>query len=259
MAKADGSCVASAGVKLEVIHESLLVLANRDAAQTRRQSAARRLIEQLRVLVRCWRYTNYQSNPFRVPDSMVDDAIQHVALVASIGNSRFRGRHPREALAWCTRILQNHWASEWRWRSRFPQTAVDLGADGQRIGLSTGQVTATQPVQEFRIALSRLRERAKSHLHSTRQPRAANSLFAAVCCYLDNVSGVPLARQLERWGSPLQVAQARDWARARNRIYQYHRRGRAILLELGATPYEARSSSMRQTDRPDIATPISFT
>ena len=66
--------------------------------------AARTLLGQLRSWVsnhglsRYWRWVRPANRAV-----LLEDAIQHVAVVASTGKTRFRGTTPAEAVVWCRR------------------------------------------------------------------------------------------------------------------------------------------------------------
>lgn len=220
----------------EKIFDSLRLLA-RDSSPLVRQQAARQLIVQLRILVRSrgfWAKAGWRMGPQRIPIWTAEDAIQHVLLVASTGGSRFRGEHAKEAIAWCHRVLNNFAISEWRWRSRFRAWPATPPQPAHAVALPFEVAVEPSAIQEPRTALLRIRLWAQAHLQQTRRPRAASSLFDAVCCYLDDLEGVSIERQLERWASstkPMGDDPEGDRERARNRLYQYHRRGKAVLME----------------------------
>lgn len=216
------------GVEPRRLHEALVTLSSDDASVSARDSAARQLLQQLSSLAPfCLsRYLptaarRYGAGP---PVSVLDDAIQHVAIVATTGRARFRGTHPSEAVAWCWSVLSNQVRSELRWQSRH-QNIEPFAFPPELI-----QAAPT----EAAMAVRRLRQDLLKYLRQTRTPRAAHSLFRAACCFLDHLMGAPLDRQIARWagGRARQDLEPSQVRRARNRIYQYHRRGRLVLNEL---------------------------
>ncbi|HEY5957670.1 MAG TPA: hypothetical protein VIV60_13995 [Polyangiaceae bacterium] len=219
------------------LYEALCSLAQTDVERSTRECAARALLTQLRLIVR----TNYRLGTIRRescwlgPTSpILEDAIQHTALVASTGGARFHGTSEWEALAWCARVLSNYLRTELRIRQRIQVTSAIMECN-----IETASATATieksvSASQEKSCTLHGLRENIREHLNLTRRPRAASSLFTAVCCYLDHIAGVPLDAQLKRWVNERNNAPSTpsSFGRARNRVYQYHHRGREVLMEL---------------------------
>lgn len=219
-----------------MVLDALRQLARDDVNSASREIAARVLLVELRRLAKSRRRlgrNGHLTSNLAVSGWAVDDAIQHAALVACTGNTRFRGTDQREAVAWCTRVLTNYLLSELRVHLRERNASSVPERDLETNGHSTERaaLTTVPPPQENRCALMSLRERVRRHLMQTRSRRAATSLFDAVCCYLDHVAGVPLDMQVVRWGQHRGIAPGGWLRRARNRVYQYHRRGRAVLLE----------------------------
>jgi hypothetical protein len=222
-APAFGHC----GVQPRRLHDALVTLSSESATVSDRDSAARQLLRELTFLAplclsRCLPSVARAYQAVRAR-SMLDDAIQHVATVATTGRARFRGTHPAEAVAWCSSVLANQVRSELRWQSRHRHIEPLDSVPPMRAAAA-----------DARIAVSQLRQDLLHHLERTRTPRAAQSLFRAACCYLDHLTGTSLDRQIERWaGESEQGASEKvEMRRARNRIYQYHRRGRRVLNEL---------------------------
>ncbi len=203
------------------LYESLLILASDTADRQARQHAARTLLGQLRrwashhALNRTLRGLRPASR-----EVLLDDAIQHVAVVASTGKTRFRGTTPAEAVVWCRTVLHNHLRSEQRRQLRMA-SAVDA--------VDTLDVPPGSS-RDGRLNLHDFDRSILEHLHRTRRPKDVASLYRSVCCYFEHLAGVPVEVQLRRWAGDL--AEPREVNRARNRIYQYHHRGRRLLAEL---------------------------
>jgi hypothetical protein len=220
----------------ESLREALTLLATDRESQPARDRAARILLKQLRtlanraVLARFARWSAFRRRGELA--EVLEDAIQHVALVASTGQARFRGQHPSEAVAWCQRIFMNFLASESRRRARTVLLAGDeresraLLSDAHLEGVSwrnAGQETA--------LILLRLEGCVRNHLQQTRTPSAFESLYRAVRRYLRYITGHPehgaTGGALPGDGAGSQAAR-----RARDREYQRHSRARRVLAEV---------------------------
>ena len=204
------------------LYQSLLVLASDIADRPARQHAARTLLRQLRSWVsrhglsRYWRWVRPANRAV-----LLEDAIQHVAVVASTGKTRFRGTTPAEAVSWCRTVLDNHLLSEQRRQYRLASAVDAIGTRDVPPGSS----------RDGRLNLHDFDRRIREHLHRTRRPKDVASLYRSVCCYFEHLAGVPVDAQLQRWVDG-DLAEPRELNRARNRIYRYHHRGRRVLAEL---------------------------
>jgi hypothetical protein len=211
------------------LSRALAVLADDRANLALRDNAARRLLTELQRLALQYRRRLRLRGPSRrAPESMLDDAIQHVALVASTGSSRFRGAHCAEAVAWCVRILENQLVTETRWHVRHGLSLDRSSPEPTR----APTVSPPELMVEARDALQRLHEEVRLHLERTRRPADVPGLYRAVCCYLDHLAGVSLSAQIERFGACDTRLEPAALRRARNRVYQLRRRGRQVLAEL---------------------------
>ncbi|HVZ34288.1 MAG TPA: hypothetical protein VG963_17795, partial [Polyangiaceae bacterium] len=177
----------------DVLYGALTLLAADGQEQPDRDRAARVLLGQLRVFSARRVVTRFaEASAFRRSGDIADaieDAIQHVALVASTGSSRFRGSHPSEAVAWCQRIFVNFLTSESRRRAR---TALRM-PDEQRATLLMAShlegVAWRHAGQETALSLRGLCSEVWRHLQRTRPPSVCNSLYRAVRRYLEEVWG----------------------------------------------------------------------
>jgi hypothetical protein len=231
-------------VDAEALYAALRLLSVDDASAGARNRAASVLLAQLRALSSCTSVVLLSwSRAFRARghfEEAVEDAIQHAALVASTGSSRFRGQHPNEAVCWCRRILSNFLASEARRGAR----TVEL------FERERGDSTAAAPPdleaglwrhagQESALSLLRLESRVRAHLEQTRTRGASESLYRAVLRYLRYLAGQSEPGRGGPEPSP-ETSHPEAARRARDRRYQHHRRARRVLAEL--LEAEARSS-----------------
>jgi hypothetical protein len=222
----------------QALLDALSVLGSDGAAQKHRELAALQLLRQLRILAPLWAHKKFRPSGgigSRAGIHDIGDAIQHVALVASTGKARFRGAHPGQAMVWCERIFVNHLVSELRWRSRQAgRRRVLAETERHDSAVAPTGVSAAEGVAAglTALVLDRLRVDALKHLERTRRPDSAESLYRAVCCYLEHVGGVALDRQLERWAPRREPGAPDQLRRARNCLYRYHLRGKRVLAEV---------------------------
>ena len=222
------------GVAPEQLLRALKALSQESLEGATRERAARTLVVQLHRLIRSSALRDRVrrlGNGWSESVNFEEDTVQHVALVASTGRARFRGTHEGEAVVWCSNVMLNYLRSELRWQIRQREHArlqqiLHAPASSGTIHAELSDLAA----QERTLALCRLRTEVLTYLCRTRNPRAARSLFDAVCCYLDYVMGTPLCEQLERWCHGMDPCNG-GAVRARNRVYQYHRRGKLVLRE----------------------------
>lgn len=222
-------------IDAEALYAALRLLSVDDGSAVARNRAARVLLLQLRALSSCtsvvlfsWSRALGARGDF---EEAVEDAIQHAALVASTGSSRFRGRCPNEAVGWCRRILSNFLASEARRRAR----TVEL-FERERGASPAGmpphlEASWRHAGQESALSLLRLEGRVRAHLERTRTRSASESLYRAVLRYLEYLAGQSEAARREPEPS-LETSHPEAARRARDRQYQHHRRARRVLAEL---------------------------
>lgn len=219
------------GLEPLLLREAIVLLASGCEDAKRREVAARQLLEQLRHLARARVITRLLSRPgYRAcGDDLIEDAVQHTAIAAWRGGSRFRGSSPPAAVAWCLEILKNYARSEVRRRA--PLRGEPLLHHAQRAAEDPGAHGAIAwhgPAQEAQVTLGALDAQVRNYLQRTRSRRAAESLYHAVRSYLFEVLGGP-ARATQN-----AAIAADDGARrkARDRAYQHHHRARCILAEV---------------------------
>ena len=194
----------------------LMLLASLDTPPRERNEAARRLY----VLLGDWvpRLVKGMA-PCRLSDDDAMDVLQHVVDKACLGGARFRGTSEGEAHAWVKRIVANKSIDLCRARRGISRDETEL----ERIP-DSHDVADPGPL---RTAVEVIRE-ALGGLH---RPNDAKTLARAFECHLEaRVGAADIDDQIERYGyDGANANEARDEAgkvRARNRVYQYRKRGR---------------------------------
>jgi hypothetical protein len=231
-------------IDAEALYGALRLLSVDDASAVARNRAARVLLVQLRALSSCTSLMQFSwSRAFGARghfEEAVQDAIQHAALVASTGSSRFRGRHPNEAVCWCRRILSNFLASEARRRARTVELFErERGASTAGMPPDLEAASWRHAGQESALSLVTLESRVRQHLKQTRTRGASESLYRAVLRYLEYLAGTSEKARGGPEPSP-EASHPVAARRARDRRYQHHRRARRVLAEL--LEADARSS-----------------
>lgn len=234
----------------EALYAALRLLAADEESRPARDEAARILLSQLRLLAgralsARFSWANWLRRSRDLGETL-EDAIQHVAVAASTGSSRFRGRHPSEAVAWCQRVLSNFLTSESRRRARNLTLLAGERDAAIRLESHLEGVVWHHADQEAALLLLKLEARVWKHLTQTRTREASESLYRAVCRYLGYLAGHPEqisgrcelseeshpAESCSEETHPGATPCARAARRARDRRYQHHRRARRILAEL---------------------------
>src|SRR5688572_26441631 len=167
------------------LYEALTLLAAECSDAPARERAARVLLVQVRIISArggAARSSWIQGlRRFADFDEALEDAIQHVAVVASTGKVRFRGRHPSEAVAWCQRIVLNFLISELRRRVRSVCLVPDELSDrAAPLDAHLEGVVWRRADQEAAFFLRGLEQRLWKHLKETRTPGASAALYRAV-------------------------------------------------------------------------------
>jgi DNA-directed RNA polymerase specialized sigma24 family protein len=194
----------------------LMILASLETPPRERNAAAARLY----VLLGDWvpRLVKGMA-PCRLSDDDAMDVLQHVVDKACLGGARFRGTSEGEAHSWVKRIVANKSIDLCRARRGLTSDEAEL----ERIP-DTHDVADPGPlkaaVEEIREALARFH-----------RPNDAKTLARAFECHLEaRVGAADIDEQIERYGyDGAHAGEARDEAgkvRARNRVYQYRKRGR---------------------------------
>jgi DNA-directed RNA polymerase specialized sigma24 family protein len=191
----------------------LKVLAAEEAPRASRNEAAG---EVMRIL-EGWVPSLLRSGPCKLSRDDMDDVAQHVLIKASLGTARFRGESDGEAYAWIKRIVRNK--------------AIDI-CRANKVILddvpSEDRPAEAEAITEERAYGAALR-RIEETIWRRHRKNDAESLVLALRCHLD-ARYQAIDDQIERYGYQGQYAnEPRDEAgrlRARNRVYQYRKRGR---------------------------------
>ena len=172
-----------------------------------------------------------RASPCPLTDDDVDEAIQHVLTRAATGTCRFEGLTEGEAFSWCMRVLLNRARDRCREKRRFYLTS---GSDREFGPDVTGPEPETQADHETLAANEFLGILADVEAALVRLHRAQDveSLTLALRCHLEARLGASPEEQVARYaldGRP--PADEQEAVRARNRVYQYRKRGRRAGCE----------------------------
>jgi DNA-directed RNA polymerase specialized sigma24 family protein len=169
------------------------------------------------------------------------DILQHVADKAALGTSRFRGTTEGEAHAWVKRIVANKAIDICR--ARRPMAALSPEPGGSE-GAPVRELRAEEDMGDVGPFLAAV-DAIKAFIAENHRPNDAKTLARAFDCHIDaHMRGTDIDEQIARYGYDEPYAsEPRDTAgkiRARNRVYQYRKRGRdagcralAVLVEKG--------------------------
>jgi len=233
------------GLDAGALYDAIVLIASDCDDLKNRERAARQVLEQLHQLARTRAITGLLSKPgYRAcGDDLIQDAIQHTAIVVCSGAGQFRGANPAVAVAWCLGILRNYARAEVRrralmqsepFRSPTPPTTDDNAVyEG---------VLWHAAAQEAHVILRSLDAQVRAYLRQTRSQRAAESLYDAVHSYVGEVAGQSSARSVR---STPACADGDEQRRARARAYQHHHRARCLLVEVREA-YETGTASIRR-------------
>lgn len=166
----------------------------------------------------------------RTADVTVDEAVQKVVLEASLGTARFRGEDERAARAWCNRILQRYVLDQLRRSGRH----VELDSAPPMTAKAEADPFTGRDLEVLFVKL----DTALTRLHRARDLATVSQNLQ---CHLEaRLLGTSIEEQISRWADPGQGAAQAALRRARDRIYQFRRRGKVAgcqalrsLLETG--------------------------
>jgi len=175
--------------------------------------------------------------PCRLSDDDALDILQHVVDKAALGSARFRGTSEGEARQWVKRIVANK--------------AIDLCRREPTVAPPSSRAPrrelATAPEEKVdEAALRAAFDAIEETLVRTHRKNDAETLVRAFRCHMEaRLGGATIDEQIDRYGYQGAYAnEPRDDAgrsRARNRVYQYRKRGReAGCAALGALAAEGR-------------------
>jgi len=231
------------GLNAGALYDAIVLLASGCDDLKHRECAARQVLEQLHQLARTRAITRLLSKPgYRAcGDDLIQDAIQHTAIVVCSGAGQFRGSNPAVAVAWCLGILRNYARAEVRRRALMqsepfrPQTPPVTDDSAAYEG-----VLWHAAAQEAHVILRSLDAQVRAYLRQTRSQHAAESLYHAVHSYVGEVAGQRSARVVP---SVPASADGDEQRRARARAYQHHHRARCLLVEVREA-YETGTASI---------------
>ncbi len=212
----------------------LQVLANDEADPASRERAARALYARLRqmgpgMILRVRPHT---------PHHIIDEAIQKVVIKASLGTARFRGDDERAARAWCNKILQHYVVDYFRRRRR-------------QVDEDKAPVPATAREQDPFVErdLRTLLERLHEAITRLTRPRDLETVMHNVRVHLEaRVLGADIDTQIERWAKPEDPEDTTELRRARDRVYQYRRRGKVAACRALAALEESGEVTAEEGD-----------
>lgn len=217
------------------LYEAIVLLAAGCDSARHRERAARQVLDQVRQLARSSAVTRLLSKPgYRAcGDDLIQDAIQHTAIVVCSSAEKFRGSNAAMAVAWCLGILRNYARSEVRRRAQLQRETFGRPAEQLARGAAADDMFWHAAAQEAHLTLRSLDAQVRSHLQQTRSQRAAESLYRAVCSYVFELAGSSDVGSLVESSEPA-GARGDEGRRARARTYQHHHRARCILAEVRA-------------------------
>lgn len=209
--------------KRETLLAALTTLAGDDLSHAKRSAACRYLLDDLER----WG-PGYLHNRFghSLADDTVDDAIQHVMMQATLGSARFRGSLEGEARKWCRTLLYRFAIDELR-RGRHIDRTDDDHLERQRdVPGHTAAMPAPDEGDAFRCVY-RILEHIRAEIVEGRRGEAAETISRSFECHLASRRGDTLEEQLSAWaGFEGGDAESNEFKRARDRVYQYRKRGR---------------------------------
>lgn len=224
---------------------ALQALSRRDSQielKVDRESAARILLDEMKHWAPSviWNALGAQLKGLSRADveTLIEDAVQGLALVASTSSSPFRGDNEAAARAWCRRVLMSHVVDELRLR-RAEQSAEPLTPppDSASDALDDAEPSSDPQRARFHENLSHaveLLRAIRTHVYRARRRRDAEGTLRAVWCYLDYLSGATLEEQVQALTETEDGAAVpgTDARRSRNRIYKLRERGHRALHEV---------------------------
>jgi DNA-directed RNA polymerase specialized sigma24 family protein len=177
--------------------------------------------------------------PCRLSDDDALDILQHVVDKAALGSARFRGHTEGEARQWVKRIVANKAIDLCR-------RAPTLAPPSSSSGAGRRELAAAPEEKVDEAALRAAFDAIEETMVRTHRRNDAETLVRAFRCHMEaRLGGASIEDQIDRYGYQGTYAnEARDDAgrsRARNRVYQYRKRGReAGCAALGALAAEGR-------------------
>ncbi len=186
------------------------------------------------------------------------DLLQHLLLRAGTGSSRFRGTTEGEAVKWCQTVVYNKGIDMLRRQAKEVIAEVDDAPETE------AKVWQEPTHAEIHAFVERIAAPVEASIARTSRSGDRETLLLQFRCAVEHILGAETEAQIERYGYAREhAAKPRDdasWKQARNRVFQYRRRGRLAgckalksLLSTGADPQEISFASrvLGCKDQPD--------
>lgn len=210
----------------------LIVLAADDDGSARSRRARDEACAAVYRALGAWVPALVRRAPCRLSDDDAMDILQHVVDKAALGTARFRGQSEGEARQWVKRIVANKAIDLCRREASAPPSR------------EPHRELAVAPEEKVDAAAVRAAfDAIEETLAVTHRRNDAETLVRAFRCHMEaRLGGATIDEQIESYGFTGEHADAtRDEAerlKARNRVYQYRKRGReagcAALAALAA-------------------------
>lgn len=211
---------------------ALTTLAHPDASRAERSRAACALAQELERRLRAMLGSLARS----LSQADIEDIQQHVLMAASVGAARFRGTTEGEAHNWCRTTACNAARDRLGDANREPVGREEDLATGQRVAAAgpVAMPSDTRRDLEQIDVVSKAAEDALLCADRANGPQKVERLR----CYLQYRLGAGIDEQIAAFGydgTPPKAPTPDEHKRARNRVYQYRKRGRDYGLEAHAT------------------------
>lgn len=200
----------------------LLVLGGDGVTSNERNNAARRLLSNIKTWV--GRFLR-RASPCTLDADDLEETIQHLMIRCATGSSRFRGSTEGEAHAWCMQVLQNKardlCRSRWRLKRADSESDFDQPDSASLESLSVSELN--------RVIEAIVRELPRLH-----RRQDVEGLVRSLRCHIEARLGATMEEQMEVYGFAAEPGAGRSpetAAKARDRVYQYRKRGRAAGCE----------------------------
>jgi DNA-directed RNA polymerase specialized sigma24 family protein len=195
------------------------------AARERNEAATR-----IRANVMSWaRPYLGRAAPCKLGDDDVDETVQHLLTRCALGTSRFNGSSEGEAHSWCMRVVLNKGRDICRERRRNVSTTRE---DDE------GEPRSFEPAVEADLrplAIESLQEifaAIQDELPRLHRKQDIEGLVRSVRCHVEARMGASLEEQVTEYGGDVPEGEGeKALVRARNRVYQYRKRGREAACE----------------------------
>ena len=203
---------------------TLQVLADRTAGPAERDTAGRSLLTWCQARVPAALRKDFRGDA--IDDDWLEEAQHriHLAVASQSSTNRFRGTTDGEAAAWCLAIANNATRDRLRQRKR---ERADAHIEERSDGKTARAVTDVAHVEPDAAAM--IESRLAPLAAALAAARAAGAIgpvrHAHVICFVEHRLGLAtIEQQIER-RSPPQRPGPQSWKQARDRIYQYRKRG----------------------------------